>query len=189
MRKPPNKLWAFGPPISLLLLAFAYYVKVAAFRNAVDKRFPWVKEHLAQFVPEPTVVMIRDPANSAELDRPPQPNPNGSLPAGSSGGAAKNKAKASSVPATPPPELPLTMERFVANPSLWPKKVKLRKTTEFPAVSSSGKRVGVVQAPPGTEAHLIKIQNQLLGVEYQGGGAWVPISETDLLDQVKIVNR
>ena len=80
------------------------------------------------------------------------------------------------------------MERFAANPSLWPKKVKLRKTIEFPAVLN-GKVVGKIQAPPGTEANLRKIKDQQLGVEFQGGGAWVPVSETDLMDQVRITSR
>jgi hypothetical protein len=179
MRKAPNKLWALGPPLSLLLVAFAYYVKAPSFRDTVDTHFPWVKEHLAQFVPEPTVVMIKDPA---EPDLP-RPNPN--IPSTSSTDAAKNKPKASP---TPPPEEPLTMERFAANPALWPKKVKLRKMIEFPAVLN-GKKVGTIKVPPGTQTNLIKVQNQQLGVEYQGGGAWVPIAETDLMDQVKITNR
>jgi len=187
MRKSPNKLWAFGPPLSLALLAFAYYVKVPAFRDAVDKRFPWAREHLAQFVPEPTVVMIKDPANPAGTDSTP-PNPDDASPAASTPGAGKKKTKANSIPAPEVREEPLTMERFAANPALWPKKVKLRKTIEFPAVLN-GKVVGKIQAPPGTEANLRKIKDQQLGVEFQGGGAWVPVAETDLMDQVKITSR
>jgi hypothetical protein len=80
------------------------------------------------------------------------------------------------------------MERFEANPALWPKTVKLRKTTEFPAVLN-GKIVGKIQAPPGTETNLVKVQNEKLGLEYQGGGTWVPVSETDLTDQVQISRR
>jgi hypothetical protein len=186
MRKSPNKLWAFGPPLSLLLLAFAYYVKVPSFRDAVDSRFPWAKEHLAQFVPQPTVVMIKDPANPGEPNSPPDPGDASS--ATSSTGAGRKKAKANSTPVPEAHEEPLTMERFVANPALWPKKVKLRKTIEFPAVLNR-KVVGKIQAPPGTEANLRQIKDQQLGVEFQGGGAWVPIGETDLMDQVKIINR
>jgi len=187
MRKSPNKLWALGPPLSLLLLAFAYYVKVPSFRDSVDKHFPWAREHLAQFVPEPTVVMIKDPANPPETDSA-QPNPgDASLPP-SPTGAGKSKTNASSIPTPEAREEPLTLERFAANPALWPKKVKLRKTIEFPAVLN-GKVVGKIQAPPGTEANLRKIKDQQLGVEFQGGGAWVPIAETDLMDQVKITSR
>ena len=90
MRKSPNKLWALGPPLSLLLLAFAYYVKVPSFREIVDTHFPWVKEHLAQFVPEPTVVLIKDPANASDTHSAP-PNPDdASLP--SSTGAGKEES-------------------------------------------------------------------------------------------------
>ena len=181
MGKTPNKLWAFGPPISLLLLAFAYYVKVPSFRDTVDAHFPWVKEHLAQFVPEPTVVMIKDPANPETPDRPNPGDP--SLAAHRRTGNPKPQATP-----TPTPEEPLTMERFAANPNLWPKKVKLRKTIDFPAVLN-GRKVGMIKVPAGTETNLVKVQNQQLGVEYQGGGAWVPIGETDLMDQVKITSR
>jgi hypothetical protein len=182
MRKSPNKLWAFGPPLSLLLVAFAYYVKVPAFRDSVDRRFPWVKEHLAQFVPEPTVVMIKDPGDPAEKN-PAQPKPGDASLAASSAG--KKTTKAASIPA---PEEPLTMERFVANRSLWPKVVKLRKTTEFPAVLHN-KKIGTVQVLAGSEVHLVAVEKEKLGVEYQGGGAWVPVTETDLTDQVKITSR
>ena len=58
MRKPPNKLWALGPFFSILLIAVAYYVKVPAFRDAVNTRFPWAKENLSRFVPAPTIVMV-----------------------------------------------------------------------------------------------------------------------------------
>jgi hypothetical protein len=187
MRKSPNKLWALGPPLSLLLLAFAYYAKVPSFRDIVDRHFPWAKEHLAQFVPEPSVVMIKDPAKPAETE-PAPPNPDDASPATSSAGVAKKKTKAKSTPAPKAQEEPLTMERFAATPSLWPKKVKLLKTIEFPAVLN-GKVVGKVQAPAGTEANLRLIKDQQLGVEFRGGGAWVPIAETDLMDQVKITSR
>jgi len=183
MRKPPNKLWAFGPPLSILLVAFAYYVKAPSFREYVDRRFPWAREHLGQFVPEPTVVVIKDPANPADSDSA-QPNLGGASDATSAAG--KKRAKASPTPAPKTPEPPLTMERFVANPALWPKNVKLRKTTEFPAVLNS-KRVGTVQVPAGSEVHLVKVEKDKLGLEFQGGGAWVPVGETDLTDQVKIV--
>jgi hypothetical protein len=187
MRKAPHKLWALGPPISLLLLAFAYYVKVPSFRDVVDRHFPWAKEHLAQFIPEPTVVMVKDPVKPADTEPAPT-NPDDAPPAKASAGAPKKKDKTKSTPAPETHEEPLTMERFAASPSLWPKKVKLRKTTEFPAVLN-GKVVGKVQAPAGTEANLRLIKDQQLGVEFQGGGAWVPIAETDLMDQVKITSR
>lgn len=187
MRQSPNKLWALGPPLSLLLLAFAYYVKVPSFRDAVDTHFPWVRSHLARFVSEPSVVMIKDPANPAKASPAPL-NPDDTSLAISSNGAGTGKNKVNPSPTPEAHAEPLTMERFAANPALWPKKVKLRKTIEFPAVLN-GKIVGKIQAPPGTEANLRQIKDQQLGVEFQGGGAWVPIAETDLMDQVKITSR
>jgi hypothetical protein len=185
MRKSPNKLWALGPPLSLLLVAFAYYVKVPSFRDSVDRRFPWVKEHLAQFVPEPTIVLIKDPAEPGET-KPAQPKPGDASLAASSAG--KKPAKAASTPAPEPREEPLTMERFIANPALWPKMVKLRRTTEFPAVLNK-KRIGTLQVLAGSEVHLVAVKKENLGVEYQGGSIWVPVAETDLTDQVKITSR
>jgi hypothetical protein len=159
-------------------------VKVPSFRNTVDRHFPWVKEHLAQFVPEPTVVMIKDPADQAETN-PAQPKPGDPSLAVSSG---KKTTKAPSTPAPQVREEPLTMERFIATPALWPKVVKLRKTTEFPAVLHN-KKVGTVKVLAGSEVHLVMVDKERLGVEYQGGGAWVPVTETDLTDQVKITSR
>lgn len=177
MRTRPNKLWAFGPPLSLALLFFAYYVKMPWFRDYIDPRFPWVKEHLARFVVQPDVVMVKDPHKETS-DR---YRTDGTVPA-----ATPTPAPAAAVPGLPPP--PLTMERFAADPSLWPKTVKLRTTIEFPAVFN-GKIVGKVQAPAGTETNLKLVKDTQLGLEYQGGGAWVPASATDLLDKVKITSR
>jgi len=66
--------------------------------------------------------------------------------------------------------------------------VKLRTTIEFPAVVN-GKVIGKVQLPAGTEANLKLVKDTQLGLEYQGGGAWVPADATDLLDKVKITSR
>jgi hypothetical protein len=65
----------------------------------------------------------------------------------------------------------------------WPKTVRLRKAVAFPAVVS-GKAVGQVEAPAGSEANLVKIENGKLGVEYFGGGAWVAVDDTDLAQRL-----
>ena len=167
MEKSPNKPWAFGPIIAILLLAAAYYIKVPAFREAVNTRFPWAKEHLGQFVPSPKVVIINDPKP---------------VPAASAGALAAKPAVANANEPLPAPPVPAaaetgsalpTLKDFAANSSLWPKTVRLRAATEFPAVVN-GKKVGKLQAPPGTEARLVAVNGEQLGVEFQGGGAWVP---------------
>lgn len=68
-------------------------------------------------------------------------------------------------------------------PSEWPKTVELKGAVEFPAVLD-GRVVGKVKAPPGVHARLVVIRGNKLGVEYQGGGAMVDVSETDLIQQV-----
>jgi hypothetical protein len=62
--------------------------------------------------------------------------------------------------------------------------VLLKKAQEFPAVVA-GKVVGKVEAPTGTEARLMSIQDGKLGVEYRGGGAWVAVEETDLAQRLR----
>jgi hypothetical protein len=54
----------------------------------------------------------------------------------------------------------------------------------FPAVLN-GKVVGSIQAPAGTQGHLIVIKDGKAGVEYQGGGAMVQITDTDLIERVR----
>ena len=184
MSTSPNKLWAFGPIIAVPLLAAAYYIKVPAFREAVDIRIPWAKEHLSQFVPAPKVVIIHDPK--------PVPAPSaGTLP-------AKSRVTNANEPVVPTaPAAPAaaetgsagpTLQEFAANSSLWPKSVRLRAATEFPAVVN-GRPIGKIQAPAGTETRLVTIRGEQLGLEFQGGGAWVPISQTDLMQRVKIATR
>ena len=181
MSTSPNKLWAFGPIIAIPLLAAAYYIKVPSFREAVDTRIPWAKEHLSKFVPAPEVVIIHDPkpasapSPAALPAKPPVANANEQLPPP----APAAPAVAETASAGP------TLQEFAANSSLWPKSVRLRTPTQFPAVLS-GKEIGKIQVPAGTETRLVTIRGEQLGLEFQGGGAWVPISQTDLMQRVKI---
>jgi len=182
MRKSPNKLWAFGPFISIFLIAVAYYLKVPAFRDAVNTRIPWAKEHLSRFVPPPVVVMVGVPHGAP-------------IPLATAEPLPSQPAVAEVVPQTPPPipspkapDGPLTLQGFAANRSLWPKTVKLRCAIEFPAVLN-GKVIGKIKAPAGAETRLVIVKDQQLGLEFRGGGAWVPISETDLMEKAKISSR
>jgi len=56
----------------------------------------------------------------------------------------------------------------------------IHKATDFPAVVN-GRVAGMIHAPAGTEVKLAKISDGRLGVEYQGGGAWLLVEETDLV--------
>ena len=90
-------------------------------------------------------------------------------------------------PAPTVPVLPtLTLEGFAAQPALWPKTVSLKNHVEFLAVVHN-ETVGTVRVSPGTEVHLVKISNGKLGLEYQGGGAWVIPQMTDLVERVQPV--
>jgi hypothetical protein len=181
-RKSPNKLWAFGPFISVLLIVVAYYLKVPAFRDAVNTRFPWAKEHLSRFVPPPEVVIIRDPPKAPvemPLEEPPR-----SLPS-----IVNTPSRTPPLAATPKSrERAMTLRDFTADPSLWPKTVRLLRAIEFPAVLDR-KVIGKIRAPAGTEARLVTVKDQQVGVEYRGGGAWVSIGETDLMERARITAR
>ena len=43
-----------------------------------------------------------------------------------------------------------------------------------------GKVVGSLKAPVGSETNLKAIKDGKVGVEYQGGGAWLAVGDTDL---------
>lgn len=84
----------------------------------------------------------------------------------------------------------MEMSQLAANRSLWPKTVKLKRTTLFPAVLD-GKRVGEISVPAGTEVKLLQVQPDKIGVAYSPdgrvanlGGAWLKTADTDLIDRV-----
>jgi hypothetical protein len=69
--------------------------------------------------------------------------------------------------------------KLAADRTAWPSTVRLKKKREFPVVIN-GKQVGKVEAPVGTETRLVTLEGGHLGLEFRGGGAWVPLEETDL---------
>ena len=89
-----------------------------------------------------------------------------------------------STPVPAPAPLAMTLESLAAQPALWPKTVALKSGVDFVAVVNH-EPVGTVRVPPGTEVRLMKISNGRLGLEYQGGGAWVIPQLTDLVDRVQ----
>jgi hypothetical protein len=162
----------FGLPMSLVILAAAYYIKIPAARNAIDARAPWVKGILGRFVQEPEVVVTAAPKPGPETADLQTPVPELAPPA----------PVIAIVPPTPPPATPrrvFNLEEIAANRAEWPAKLKLKKAVQFPAVAN-GKRVGFVLAPVGAEVKLISISGGKIGVEYQGGGAWLAAEETDM---------
>jgi hypothetical protein len=178
MSHKSNQFWTFvALPASLVILAAAYYVRVASVREAIDARTPIVRKLLGRFVSDPTVVVensnLRAPA--------PTPPPADSLVATSpvAGGASTN-------PAPPTPRV-FSLQELSRDRSLWPKKVTLKKPATFPAVVG-GKVVGNIVAPTGTEATMVAIKDGQLGLEYGGGGAWVAAEDTDLGARVPLRN-
>lgn len=73
-------------------------------------------------------------------------------------------------------------QMMVADPTSWPRTVRLVKPVQFPAVVG-GKEVGKVMVPAGTEVNLARIKDSQLGVEYQGGGAWLKPTDTDVVSR------
>jgi hypothetical protein len=107
-----------------------------------------------------------------------------SAPAASSSGSQTeapwtSKPEVAAVKAAPTPVPVFDLQKLSHDPSLWPKKVALKKEATFPAVVD-GKVVGSVIAPAGVETNLKSIKDGKVGVEYQGGGAWLAVGDTDL---------
>ncbi len=179
MSKKTSGIWIFTLPASLVVLASAYYIKVPNVRKAVDSRAPWVADVLGRFVEEPraeTVVIKKErpagAAHSAEMIAAP---------------AQVETAKEGSSPVAPkatPKPVVYDLQMIASDPSIWPKRVVLKKAASFPAVVN-GKVVGSLIAPAGAEANLKSIKDDKVGLEFQGGGAWLPADETDLLARVQ----
>ena len=171
-----SKFWTFiGLPASLLILFAAYYIKVPAARTWIDARTPLGKQLFGRFVsgaPQPT----------AENETPPAD------PGGQSTIPGVPQGDGTSVPNVPPPvQEPVTydLQTLAQNQSLWPRSVRLRKPTKFPAVVD-GKEVGSLIAPSGTQVNLVAIREGKLALEYKGGGVWLPVDDTDLATRVPL---
>lgn len=172
-----SKLWLLGPPFAILVTGLAYYAKFEGARTWVDARFPWVAENIGQRLPP---LVITEQAATTDETAPP-PSAIGVPPADA-----------------PPPAPPkpgfvaadgtIRLDLLAANKAAWPKGIHLRRPTEFPAVIS-GKAVGKVMAPAGSETRLVAIQGDKLGLEFRGGGAFVDPAATDLAEQLRSGNR
>jgi hypothetical protein len=172
--KSNGLFWTFiGLPVSLLILAFAYYKYVPTARAWIDARTPLGKQFFGRFV--------SDSGQGAD----------NAAPAGDAGnqsdipGISQNSAPAPGGPAPVQQPVVYDLQTLAQNSSLWPRQVRLRKATKFPAVVD-GKEVGSLVAPSGTEVNLLKIQQGKLGLEYKGGGAWLAADDTDLATRVPL---
>jgi hypothetical protein len=170
MSTKPSKIWAFALPVSLLILASAYYIKVPSARQFIDAHTSLGRQWLGRFVPEPEVIEI--PARKPSKDSAPEI-------------AAYPGPGASPEPSQSAQPQQMDLPTLATKPELWPKKIVLKKAITFPAVVN-GKVVGNLIAPMGAEANLKIIKDGKLGVEYQGGGAWLAVEDTDLASRVPL---
>ena len=99
--------------------------------------------------------------------------------------------EAGSAEAPPPDDAPtvpapavMTFERLAADPTSWPRTVRLKKAVQLPAVVN-GKEAGKITVNAGTEVNVARIANGNVGIEYQGGGAWLKPEETDLMERAQ----
>ncbi len=189
--KKSSKMWSIALMLSVVFLAAAYYIKVPEFRKFVDSKTPVAHEYLGRFVQEPVVKIEWKGEMDPLLAKP--------TPARSENAAMAPMRKAPETPAPAPviakvpdaPVLPAApspgpndvapdLAKIAGNRALWPKKVTLTKDATFPAVLN-GKIVGSLVAPAGSEAILHSIKDDKVGLEFNGGGAWLPAGDTDLL--------
>ena len=178
MSHKSNKFWLCALPVSLLILAAAYYIKVPAARRFIDAHTSLGRQLFGSFVHDAVIVeTIPRPARSAELS---------ATADARRSSLADAKPAPAARPATPTPVPVFDLQKLAGDPSLWPKKVTLKKAVTFPAVVG-GKVVGSLVAPAGAEANLKGIKEGKVGLEYQGGGAWLPVGDTDL--EVRVMGQ
>ena len=112
MSKSVSKLWFLGPPVSLLLVAAALYVKQPWARDMVDIHCPWVKSSIGKYAPPFDVVFLGAPDTPTIEASKPAPLPS-----------------SQSVPANAAPLVKLfDLQKVFADSTLWPKSVVLKKS-------------------------------------------------------------
>lgn len=168
MSHKPSKFWIFAFPASLVILAGAYYIKIPSARKFIDEHTSLGHQLFGRFVQD-TVIVEKVPAAETPVD------PYAALTG--QGSAPTTKASAPSKPRV------FDLQELARDPAHWPQKISLKKPATFPAVVG-GKVVGSLTAPVGAEANLKSIKDGKVGVEYQGGGAWLAVEDTDLAARV-----
>lgn len=164
MSEKSHPIWLFALPVSLVILVGAYYIKVPGARGFIDAHTTLGNKLFGRFVHD-TVIVER--TNAPEKEEDPM---------------ARINAQLNPTPA-PTPRRVFDLQELARDPAHWPKKVTLKKAASFPAVVG-GKVVGSLVAPVGAEANLKMIKDGKIGLEYQGGGAFVAVEDTDLAARV-----
>ena len=167
MSHKASKFWIFAFPASLVILAGAYYIKIPSARKFIDEHTSLGHQLFGRFVHD-TVIVEKVPAAEKE-------DPYAALVG--QGSSPTARAQAAATPRV------FDLQELARDPGHWPRKVSLKKPATFPAVVD-GKVVGSLTAPVGAEANLKSIKDGKVGVEYQGGGAWLAVEDTDLAARV-----
>ena len=189
MSNTKSKRWSIALVLSVVFLAAAYYVKVPEFRKFVDSKTPLARQYLGRWVQEPVVKIEwkgevdplfakAKPPRSAEV--PPDKNSPETLASQAVPAKVPDAPVLPVAPSPSPAEMAPDLQRITANRALWPKTLTLTTPATFPAVSN-GKIVGSLVAPAGSEVILHSIKDDKVGIEFNGGGAWLPVDQTDLL--------
>ncbi len=192
MNQTSNRLWILAFPLSVLFLITALYIKKAGAREFIDRKCPWVKETVGKYAPPFEVRIVGAPPAA------PAPAEEGApLPPPALARTAPPVSTPPPAPAPAPkpePNAPVAvaesfdLSKVCADPTRWPKTVRLKAIVDFPAVVD-GKVVGKLRAPVGTEARVVKLSNGQVGVEYHGGGAWLALDNTDFVERARIAWR
>lgn len=183
MKPSSSRLWVLlGPPLSVLLLLTALYVKKPWARDFIDQKLPWVRSGIGRYAPpfEVRVVRIAPPTPAPVEEIPPR---------GQRSAFSPPPAVAAEIPAAPAVKSDtFDLEKVCADPARWPKTVHLKAPVEFPAVLE-GKVVGKLRVVAGTEARVVKVSAGKVGVEYRGGGAWLDFESTDFVERARVAWR
>lgn len=161
-------IWNILLPLSVVFLGVVYYIKVPSVRRAIDARTDVPRDLLGRFTSKPETMVGRreePPHTPMPRDEPFSPR----------------RAPGISVAPSPAPvPAAFDLQKLSADPSRWPKKVALTKPAKFSAMLN-GKPVGSIMVPAGSEATLKAIQDGKLGLEFNGGGAWLKPEDTDIV--------
>ncbi len=196
MSKKKSGVWSIAMPLSVVFLAAVYYIKVPEVRKEVDARTPVVRNLLGRFVQETgTKVIVLPPEQDPAFAKPKSTRMAESANAPATPAPMIAKVPAPSVPPVAPPPVAEPspapsaaapdMSKIASDRTLWPKKVVLTKSATFPAVLN-GKVVGTLVVPVGAEANVVSIKDDKIGLEFNGGGAWLPANQTDLIARVQL---
>jgi hypothetical protein len=188
MSKKTNLLWKTGMAVAWTAVAAAYYIEVPEVRRTVHDHLRWVREYFSPTTPTskpaPAPAIVETP--SVLVPTPvepsvPAPAPE-SEPVKIEPTVARAPEPALVPPIAEPPVAALDLQALAADPAR-PRTVRLKQSVTFPAVQDA-RVIGKLLLPAGSVVNLARISGRKLGVEYRGGGAWVELEHTDLLEQL-----